>query len=74
MAHRMSLQGITEVIRTAWELADSTRDEKTRLQALALVRDAYVAQKDFLSDSTVLNKTIRWIEWAKKELEVRTTK
>lgn len=74
MAHRLALQGIMEVIRSAWELADSTRDEKTRLQALGLVKDAYVTQKDFLSNSSVLNKTIRWIEWAKKELEARKEK
>lgn len=71
MAHRLALQGIVEVIRSAWELADSTKDEKTRLQALGLVREAYVTQKDFFSDSSILNKTIRWIEWAKKELEAK---
>jgi hypothetical protein len=71
LLHRTALQGINEVIRSAWELADSTKDEKTRLQALSLAKEAYITQKDFLSDTSVLNKTIRWIEWAKNELEAR---
>jgi len=63
-----ALSGIGSIIKSAWELADSTRDERTHIAALQLVKDAYITQRDFLSDSNVLNKTLRWIEWAKKEL------
>jgi hypothetical protein len=66
--NKSSLAGISEIIKSAWEpLADSTKEERTRIAALQLVRDAYITQRDFLSDTNILNKTLHWIEWAKKE-------
>jgi hypothetical protein len=70
--NRIALVGISEIIKSAWELADSTRDERTKISALQLVKEGYVTQREFLSDSRILNKTLRWLEWAKGQLEAKT--
>jgi len=67
--NKLALAGISEIIKSAWELADATRDERIKISALQLVRDAYITQREFLSDTNILNKTLRWIEWARGQLE-----
>lgn len=66
--HEKALAGLGQIIKSAWVLAESTKDERTRIAALQLAKDGYITQRDFLSDSNVLNKTLKWIEWAKKQL------
>lgn len=67
--HKLALTGIMEVIRKAWEIVDSTKDDRTRIAALALVKDAYLSKQDLLGDSDTLEKALLFIQKAKGQLQ-----
>ena len=66
--NRLCLSGIQQVIHEAWHIAESTNDDKTRIQALSLAREAYMTQQALLGDSKVLDTAIQWLKRAKKKI------
>lgn len=70
LENRIALAGVQEIIKTAWELADSTKDEKVRLSALQLLREAYLTRQALLGDSAILYKAISWLEKVKRQLSI----
>lgn len=66
--NHLCLAGIEEVIAQAWKLADSAKDERTRISALSLVKDAYLTRQAVLGDSKVLEQAVLWLKRAKKQL------
>lgn len=65
--------GILEILREAWKIAESTNDEKVKISALSLAKDAYLTQNALLGDSKVLEQTIQWLKKAKKQLKIEET-
>ena len=76
--YQRCLRGINEVLKIAWDIANSKMedrkiDEKTRLQALSLVNDCYKFRMDLLTNSTVLAHAISFVERSKERLNNRSS-
>jgi DNA-binding transcriptional regulator LsrR (DeoR family) len=46
------------IIKRAWQTADSTEDDKVRLQALNLVKETFAAKMDLCSNVDIVNHVI----------------
>lgn len=68
MENKIALTGIREIIKEAWGLADNAKDDKTRLAALSLAKEAYLTQQTLLGDVNVLEHAINWLKKAKAQL------
>jgi hypothetical protein len=46
------------IIKTAWQTANNTEDDKVRLQALNLVKETFAAKMDLCSNADIINHVI----------------
>lgn len=89
LEHRLPLeftnciQGINEVLRMSFEIANSyakddnedhgriltTDENRTRLQALALANDCYKYKMELMTNGAVVADALRYVEQKQKELE-----
>lgn len=67
--HKLALAGVVEIIKKAWETADSTKDDKVRLSALALVKDAILTKQSILGDSDTLEKALSFVQKTDEQLQ-----
>lgn len=65
---KLTLAGIEEIIRQAWEVADHAQDQKAKLAALALAKEAYTTRQALLGDAQVLEKAVEWLKKSRQEL------
>jgi hypothetical protein len=82
------IQGINEVLRMSFEIANScaindnedngrilsTDENRTRLQALALANDCYKYKMDLVTNGVVITDAIKFVQQKKEELSTPTTK
>lgn len=47
-----------KIIKKAWETAESTADDKTRLQALNLVKETFATKLDLVSNVDIINQVM----------------
>jgi uncharacterized protein YerC len=73
--YQRCLRGINEVLKIAWDIANSRTgnedrniDEKTRLQALSLVNECYKFRIDLLTNSSVLADAMNFVEKSRQKL------
>lgn len=71
LEHKLALTGIMEIIRKAWEIADSAKDDRVRLSALSLVKDAILTKQSILGDSNTLENALSFVQKAKQQLQER---
>ena len=65
------LQGLEEIIKESWIIAtkvDKTGDTKDKLQSLALIKECYSTKMDLLTNASLLNDSIRFVESTKEKL------
>ena len=57
------LIGLNFILKRAWELASDRRSEnREKLQAMVLVKDCYAMKLDLLSNATVIERAIKFVD------------
>jgi hypothetical protein len=61
--------------RKAWEISENPQtEEKTRVQALSLVKDCVINKMDLLTNATVVNDAIKFVIDSKQKLKLGNQK
>ncbi|MGC2385417.1 MAG: hypothetical protein WA631_20170 [Nitrososphaeraceae archaeon] len=69
--YQRCLTGINQVLKIAWNMANKLPQEsRLKLQALSLANDCYKYKMDLLTNASVLNDAIKFVESSKDKLEV----
>jgi hypothetical protein len=56
------LVGLTAITKEAWNTAQSTEDKREKIQALSLAKECYSMKLDLLTNATVVDDAIRFVE------------
>jgi hypothetical protein len=56
------LVGITSILREAWNTAANTVNEREKIQALSLAKECYTMKLELLTNATVVDDAIRFVE------------
>jgi hypothetical protein len=65
------LVGLTAITREAWNTAASTEDKREKIQALSLAKECYSMKLDLLTNATVVDDAIRFVnEKAKSRADI----
>jgi hypothetical protein len=62
------LVGLTAILREAWNTSQQTEDRREKIQALSLAKDCYSMKLDLLTNATVVDDAIRFVEYSKEKL------
>jgi Bacterial regulatory protein, arsR family len=54
--------GLTAILREAWTTSQQTEDKREKMQALSLAKDCYSMKLDLLTNATVVDDAIRFVE------------
>lgn len=65
------LQGLEEIIKESWIIADKAEDTKEKLQSLALIKESYSTKMDLLTNAGLLSDSVKWVEQTKERLSKR---
>jgi hypothetical protein len=60
--------GINQVLQKAWEIVDKTADERTKLQALALIDQCNTHRMDMITNGTIVKDALNYVNNKTKEL------
>jgi hypothetical protein len=63
--------GPTSILREAWNTATNAQDKREKIQALSLAKDCYSMKLDLLTNATVVDDAIRFVE--EKSAKFHTT-
>jgi predicted transcriptional regulator len=55
------LVGLNAITREAWNTAQSTEDKREKIQALSLAKECYSMKLDLLTNATVVDDAIRFV-------------
>jgi hypothetical protein len=67
--HQKSLTGINQVLKMAWDIVNKDIDNKTKLQALALINDCNKYKMDLATGSAICNQAIQFVTQKKEQLD-----
>jgi hypothetical protein len=56
------LVGLNAITKEAWNTAHSTEDKREKIQALSLAKECYSMKLDLLTNATVVDDAIRFVE------------
>jgi hypothetical protein len=56
------LVGLSSILKEAWNTATSTEDKREKIQALSLAMECYSMKLDLLTNATVVEEAIRFVE------------
>ena len=56
------LVGITSIMKEAWNTSEETEDNREKIQALSLAKDCYSMKLELLTNATVVDDVIKFIE------------
>jgi predicted transcriptional regulator len=56
------LVGLNAITREAWNTAEHTEDGREKIQALSLAKECYSMKLDLLTNATVVDDSIRFVE------------
>jgi hypothetical protein len=59
------LTGLNSILRESWSMSNTAVDKREKIEALKLARDCYSMRLDLLTNSNVINDSIRFIEKSK---------
>ena len=62
------LTGLNSILRESWSISDKAIDKREKIEALKLARDCYSMRLDLLTNSSVINDSMRFIEKSKENL------
>jgi hypothetical protein len=54
--------------KKAWEISENTGEDKTKVQALSLAKECVINKLDLLTNATVVDDAIRFVEQSKEKL------
>jgi predicted transcriptional regulator len=60
--YQKAMTGINQVLRMTWSIISKTEDEKTRLQALALINDVNKYRTELVTNGVVVNDALRIVQ------------
>lgn len=66
--HEKALAGLNEIIKEAWRVYDSDKDNRTKLQALSVVQSAINSRLQALGDPESINRAIRVVAQLKRKI------
>jgi predicted transcriptional regulator len=56
------LVGLTAITKEAWNTAQNTEDKREKIQALSLAKECYSMKLDLLTNATVVDDAINFVE------------
>jgi hypothetical protein len=59
--YQKAMTGINQVLRMCWDIVSKTEDEKTKLQALALINDCNKYRIDLSTNGVVITDAIKYV-------------
>ena len=62
------LTGLNSILRESWSISDKAIDKREKIEALKLARDCYSMRLDLLTNSSVINDSMRFIEKSKESI------
>ena len=63
------LIGLNSILRESWSMSETAIDKREKIEALKLARDCYSMRLDLLTNYSVINDSMRFIEKAKNKEE-----
>jgi nitrogen fixation/metabolism regulation signal transduction histidine kinase len=64
--------GLTSILREAWNTATNTEDKREKIQSLSLAKDCYAMKLELLTNATVVDDAIRFVEHNKQQPKERS--
>jgi hypothetical protein len=64
--------GLTSILREAWNTATNTEDKREKIQSLSLAKDCYAMKLELLTNATVVDDAIRFVEYNKQQPKERS--
>lgn len=61
------LVGVTSIMKEAWNTSQKTDDNREKIQALSLAKDCYGMKLDLLTNVSVIDKAIEFVEQNQKQ-------
>jgi len=62
------LTGISTILKASWNIVNNATDTREKIQALYLAKECYSQKLDLLTNSNVINDSMRFIEKSKENL------
>ena len=59
--------GLTAITKEAWNIEQTTEDNREKLQALSLAKECYSMEMDLLTNATVVDDAMRFVSQKLKE-------
>jgi hypothetical protein len=56
------MNSLNQVLRMSWSIVSKTEDEKTRLQALALINDVNKYRTELVTNGVIVNDALRIVQ------------
>jgi Zn-dependent oligopeptidase len=56
------MNSLKQILRMSWSIASKTEDEKTRLQALALMNDVNKYRTELVTNGVIVNDALRIVQ------------
>jgi hypothetical protein len=56
------LVGLNSILREAWNTATNTQNKREKIQALSLAKECYAMKLDLLTNATVVDDAIRFVQ------------
>ena len=60
--YQKSMNSLDQVLIMTWSIVGKTQDEKTKLQALALINDVNKYRTDFVTNGIIVNDALRIVQ------------
>ena len=60
--YQKSMNSLDQVLRMTWSIVGKTADEKTKLQALALINDVNKYRTDLVTNGIIVNDALRIVQ------------
>src|SRR5919199_4290056 len=63
------LVGLNMIKKETWSLAQNTKDNKEKIQALCLVKECHSMELDLFTNATVVDDAIRFVSQSKEKIK-----
>ena len=67
------LVGLNAITKEAWNTAANTEDKREKIQALSLAKECYSMKLDLLTNATVVDDAIKYVQQSKEKLVSNTS-
>jgi hypothetical protein len=67
--HQRCLPGINQVLKIVWGMVNGDLDNKTKLQALALINDCNRYKMELATGTAICNEAIKFVTQKKEQID-----